>query len=258
MKWIDIFPWKKYVKVYGTIEWLVDYYYEGPPPIVIEYLNRKKEFYEKFVKLLDIKKVKDARVVFFAKKNAIDLKFIEISTSFGIYMTINEDLLIKAINGEDLFEINSVIIKNFRNREVLKNCKNEILELLNNECLTLNEIIERLSFKYEKNTIKNQVRNLLLHGKILKLCRLNTGEVIYGLPGKIYKIRDNLSKESKKKYIRKLILNLIKSKPMNYLEIMEILGLSKNLITSTLRELRKKGMIKKEGDKWIFQISGEG
>ncbi|MEM4705935.1 MAG: winged helix-turn-helix domain-containing protein, partial [Candidatus Methanomethylicaceae archaeon] len=62
----------------------------------------------------------------------------------------------------------------------------------------------------------------------------------------------------KKKYIRKLILNLIKSKPMNYLEIMEIIGLSKNLITSTLRELRKKGMIKKEGDKWIFQTSGEG
>lgn len=258
MSWMEIFPWKKRAKASGTIEWLVDYYYEGPPPMVIDFLNRKKEFFEKFVKLLDIKRTKDARAIIFAKKSALDLKFIEISTSFGIYITTDEDLLIKAINGEDVFEVNSIVIKNFRSREVLKNCRSEILELLNNECLTLNEITERLSFKYERNTIKNQVRNLLSRGKILKLCRLNTGEVVYGLPGKIYRIRENLSKESKKKYIRKLILNLIKSRPMNYLEIVETLGLSKNLVTSALRELKKKGMIRKEGEKWIFQTSGEG
>ncbi|MCS7098353.1 MAG: winged helix-turn-helix domain-containing protein, partial [Candidatus Methanomethyliaceae archaeon] len=123
---------------------------------------------------------------------------------------------------------------------------------------TLNEIIERLSFKYGERTIKNQLRNLLSHKKIIKLCRLNNGRAVFGISGKIYKIRANLSNKSKKEYIRNLILNLISSKPMKYSEIMEILDINRNVITSALRELKKKGIIEKYGELWRIQTSGDG
>lgn len=258
MNWMELFPWRRCVKVAGTIEWLVDYYHDGPPPIAIELLNGKRAFFEKLVKLLDIKKAKDARTIIFAKKSALDPKFVELSTSFGVYVVLDEEFLVKAINGEDVFEVNSAIIKSFKNREIFKSCRDDVLELLSNECLTLNEIMERLSFKYERVMIRNQVRRLLSSERILKLCRLSTGEVVYGLHGRIYRMRDDLSSESKKKYIRGLILDLVRSKPMNYSEIAEALGLSRGLVTSALRELKKKGLVKKQGDKWIPQTSGEG
>ncbi|MCQ5341271.1 MAG: winged helix-turn-helix domain-containing protein [Candidatus Methanomethylicia archaeon] len=253
MEWLKILPWKEKIEIMGTKKWILDYYYEGPPPIVIELLNKKKEFYEKIVKLLDLQKTLYAKTILFLKK-PIDLELIDLATSFSIYIVKDDDGVIKVINGEDIYEINNNTKKNIKSKIIAKECRNSILEIIKDECLTTNEIIDKLKLRFNEKTIRSQIRKLLSKGEIVKLYRLNNGKLVFGIPNKIYPLRENVSKSSRSKYLKNIILSILENRSLTPSEIANIIKVDKSIIIPILRELRKEGKIKRIKNEWMLII----
>ncbi|MGC8935901.1 MAG: hypothetical protein ACP5KV_00850 [Candidatus Methanomethylicaceae archaeon] len=250
---------KRNAVVAGSRNWLVDFYSPGPPPIVVEFLNKRNKFYEKIVKLLDLQKTKDARAIMVATRASIDQDCINLAMNFGIYLVLNgeEHSLKIALSGGDLVEVNNstrTILLKMRNRNLAKECRNEILDLLSRECLTYKEIAARLNLRFGEKTVYAQLRSLRSKGNVVTLCRREDGTAIFGLPAVTYPVRDDLSRPSRALYIKNLILGLLKKrdKPITYLEIMSLLGLQRNIVTSALRDLRRRGLVSKTQDGWTL------
>jgi len=255
---LDI-PVARSVVVSGSKKWLVDYYSPGPPPIAVEFLDKKTKFYEKIVKLLDIRKTKDARAIMVAAKGTIDHDSINLATNFGIYIVMKGDDqgLRAAMSGGDLFDINNStrnLLLSLRNKKIARECRAEILEILSKECLTHKEIVARLKLRFGERTVSTQLRSLRSKGEVVPLCRLEDGAAVFGLPGATYPVREGLSKSSRSVFIRRLILNFLKQKgrPSTYLEMMNYFGLKRNLVTSALRELKRRGEVTKTSEGWTL------
>jgi len=253
-------PGERNVVVPGSKNWLLDYYSPGPPPIAVEFLNKKTKFYEKLVKLLDVRKTMDARAIMLAARGTVDQDAVNLALNFGIYLVINGDDqgLKAALSGGDLAEVNNstrAMLLNMRNRRLASECRREILELLSKECLTIREVASRLRLRFSERTVYSQLRSLHSRGEVISMCRLEDGTAVFGLPGAIYPVREDLSRSSRASYIKNLILNFLKEKgrPATYLEMMSHLGLRRNIVTSALRDLKRKGEVTKTLDGWTLK-----
>lgn len=250
---------KRNAVVAGSRNWLVDFYSPGPPPIVVEFLNKRNRFYEKIVKLLDLQKTKDARAIMVATRGSIDQDCVNLAINFGIYLVLKgeENALKTALSGGDLVEVNNstrTILLSMKSRKLARECRDEILELLSRECLTYKEIAARLNLRFGEKTVYAQLRSLRSKGNIITLCRKEDGTAIFGLTAVAYPVRDDLSRPSRAIYIKNLILGLLKKrgKPTTYIEIMSLLGLRRNIVTSALRDLRRQGLVSKTPEGWTL------
>ncbi|MBC7113448.1 MAG: hypothetical protein H5T34_05480 [Candidatus Methanomethyliales bacterium] len=255
-------PGARNVVVSGSKNWLLDYYSPGPPPIAVEFLNKKTKFYEKLVKLLDIRKTMDARAIMLAARGTIDRDAVNLALNFGIYLVMKGDDqgLKAALGGGDLTEVNNstrAILLNMKNRKLASECRSEILDLLSRECLTIREIISRLRLRFGERTVYSQLRSLRTRGDVISVCRLEDGTAVFGLPGIIYPVREDLSRSSRAAYIKNLILNFLKEKgrPITYLEIMSHFSLKRSIVTSALRDLKRKGKVIKTQGGWTLKES---
>lgn len=248
------------VAVIGSRKWLLDYYLKGPPPVAIEFLNKRSKFFEKIVKLLDLKKTIDARAILVASRGTIDQDSVSLANSFGIYIVLSNDEsgFKGALTGGDIQEINGQTcarLLEMRSRKIAKECRVTILEVLGKECLTYKELSRRLNLRFSERTVYTQLRSLRSKGLIVPMYRRADGKVVFGLPGVEYPLREDLSKKSRVAYVKKLVLNLLRTrtKPMSYLEIMKELGLRRSLVTSALRDLKKKGAVVRGSDGWSIR-----
>jgi hypothetical protein len=240
-------------------EWIVDFFSQGPPPLVVEFLRRgeKTRFYEKLAKLLDIQKSYDSRSVLVVSAGAVDPEEIRLASHFEIYVVAedDEDSFRTAISGGDL-EINRVIIEKIvshKSRKFSEDCRAAILELLNKKWLTTQELREQLRWRYNQKTVNSQIRTLQRKGEILVLGRTTRGEGIFGISGRIYSVRDDLSSPTKTAHLSRAVVDLLRSEehPMPYDWIANSLGVKKHEITAVLRELAKEKVVKKERNGWV-------
>ncbi|MGQ9759916.1 MAG: winged helix-turn-helix domain-containing protein [Candidatus Methanomethylicaceae archaeon] len=254
------FRGERNIAVTGSRNWLIDYYFKGPPPVAIEFLSKRVKFYEKIVKLLDLKKMIDARSIMVVTKGAIDQDSLNLATNFGIYVVMvgDERGLKAALGGDDLQEVNGMARARLlitRSRKAAKECRSAILEALSKECLTYKELAERLKLRFSQRTVYVQLRLLRSKGIIETVCRREDGKAVFGLPGVSYTLREDLSKTSRVAYVKRLVLSFLisRSRPMSYVEIMRDMRLKRGVVTSALRDLKKRGMVERTAEGWVVR-----
>ena len=77
---------------------------------------------------------------------------------------------------------------------------------------------------------------------------------MFGLPGKVYPIRGDLSGPSKVSYLAEAIRRILESKdrPVGYQEMANSLGVRGHVVTSVLREFARSGSIRKVEGGWTL------
>lgn len=239
-------------------EWTVDFFSQGPPPLVVEFLRRreKTKFYEKLAKLLDIQKSYDSRSVLVVSAGAVGPEEIRLASHFEIYVVAedDEDSFRIAVSGGDL-EINRVVMEKIisrKSRKFSEDCRAAILDLLDKRWLTAIELKDQLRWRYNQNTVNSQVRTLGKKGDVLVLGRTTRGEGIFGIPGRIYSVREDLSSPTKTAHLSRAVVDLLgrAEHPMPYDWIANSLGAKKHEITAILRELAKEGKVKRARKGW--------
>jgi len=247
--------------VAGSRRWLLDFYSPGPPPLVVEFLSRrdKRRFPEKLLKLLDVKRSRDARAVLIAAAGSVGSAEVQLATSFGIYLVIDGDQtsLKNAIKGGDVAEVNGAsrerLLKT-KSRSASLECREAIMELLEKGWLTYKELVESLRWRFDSATVYAQLRTLQSKGMVKVLSRTRRGEGVFGLPGRVYPIRGDLSGPSKLSYLAETIRRLLESKdrPVGYQEMTNSLGVRRHVVTSVLRGLARSGSIRKVEGGWAL------
>lgn len=238
--------------------WVLDFFIRGPPPIAIEYLTKqaKGKIYEKLVKLEDVRRSMDCRAViitnFTPKPDAAKL-----CSASGISLVLETDIegLTLALGGALPEEVNQRIFLHFlksRDRQHVRKCREDLRAALDEECLTLKEVVSRLKWTYSEKDIAGQVRRLLRSGEITILARNRRGEGIYGAPDRSYRFRADLSGRCRKEAVRSAALALV-SKSHNGVESGEIataLNITLDAARICLRDLAKQSKILKKGNAW--------
>ncbi len=247
--------------VNATCTWQVAFYSAGPPPVVADLLTsaRRGAFYGELVKLYDIRKVLDARAVIVSARRLLGVDEVRLATSFGIYVVLDGDAesLAMASGGAEVGEVNSRFVSSVlpkRSRRMASGCRNAILALLKEKWLTPEELVSELQLSYGEKTVVNQLRSLARIGKSHLLGRTVLGEGVYGMPGKLYPVRIDLSKSSKLKYLKSAVVQVLEScgRPVSSAEISEMLNVSKHQIRSVLRKLANEHKTAKTSEGWIL------
>ena len=246
---------KKEASVNGSIRWQVDFFREGPPPVVIEQLRtRGLGFFQKVVMLLDIKRYIDARTILLVRRGVVGSDEIQLASSFAIYVVIEGEngTLRAAAEGGEVSEINqsTLLAISHKSRRASGECRSEILELLSERWLTGRELQDELRWRFDPGTVYSKVRALERSKAIAVLGRTKNGEGVLGVPGAFYRIREDLSAPSKKMYISNTIRALLKDRCMSYAEISDSTGIRKQAVSATLRELSRNGFVRRSGSQW--------
>ncbi len=250
-------------RVDGTCEWMVDFYSPGPPPFVVEYLSRsKRDYYEKLVKLLDVKAKLDARAIMVVPRRSLDLRKVQLAGSFGVYVVVegDTDALRRAVQGEDVTALNELAcapLLRVKNRVSARRCRELIVGLLEEGWLTAGELEERLGWGYDAKTVRSQLRTLQLGGLVEVVARARSGEGLYGLPGAPCRLRGDLSRRSRGECLRKMIAGALSAagRPLTSAEIATSLGVPRGIATSTLRELCRAGAARMVDGGWTAGVS---
>jgi predicted ArsR family transcriptional regulator len=245
--------------VTGSRRWLLDFYSPGPPPLVVEFLSRKNrhKFSEKLLKLLDLKKSRDARGVLVVAPGAVSSDDVQLASSFVIYLVIDGDQtsLKSAIKGGDVAEVNGASrerLLKIKSKGASLECREAIIELLEKGWLTYKELAESLRWRFDPATVYAQLRALQSKSAVKVLSRTRRGEGVFGLPDKFYSVRSDLSSLSKVSYLAETISRILKGKdrPVSYQEMANLLGVRRHVVTSVLRGLAKKGSVRKVEGGW--------
>jgi predicted transcriptional regulator len=207
-------------------------------------------------KLLDIQKSYDSRSVLIVSTGTVGPEEIRLASHFEIYVVAedDEDAFRTAVSGGDL-EINRVIMEKIisrKSRKFSEDCRAAILDLLDKRWLTTEELKEQLRWRYSQKTVISQLKTLRKRGNVLILGRTMRGEGIFGLPGKIYLVREDLSSPTKTAHLSRAVVDLLRNAehPIPYDWIANSLGAKKHEITAVLRGLGKKGKVKRERKGW--------
>jgi hypothetical protein len=252
---------KSNVVVAGSRRWLLDFYSPGPPPLVVEFLSRrnKRRFPEKLLKLLDLKKSRDARAVLVVAPGAVGFEDVQLASSFGIYLVVDGDQtsLKNAIKGGDVAEVNVTSRERLlrtKSRGASLECREAVMELLEKGWLTYEELAEQLRWRFDPATVYAQLRTLQSKGEVKVLSRTRRGEGVFGLPGKVYPIRGDLSGPSKISHLAETISRLLESKdlPVTYQEMVNSLGVRRHIVTSVLGGLARSGLIRRVEGGWTL------
>jgi len=247
--------------VAGSRRWLLDFYSPGPPPLVVEFLSRRnmRKFPEKLLKLLDLKKSRDARAVLVVAPGAVGSEDVQLASSLGIYLVIDGDQasLKNAIKGGDVAEVNGASrerLLKIKSRGASMECREAIMELLEKGWLTYKELAESLRWRFDPATVYAQLRTLQSKGAVKVLSRTRRGEGVFGLPDRVYPIRGDLSRQSKISYLAETISHLLegKDRPVSYQEMANSLCVRRHVVTSVLGGLAKNGSIRKVEGGWAF------
>jgi Mn-dependent DtxR family transcriptional regulator len=247
--------------VAGSRRWILDFYFPGPPPLVVEFLSRrnKRKFPEKLLKLLDLRKSKDARAILVFAPGALGFEDVQLALSFGIYSVMDGDQtsLKNAIKGLDVAEVNGALRERLlktKSRGASLECREAILELLEKGWLTYKELAESLRWRFDPATVYAQLRTLQSKGAVKVLSRTRRGEGMFGLPNRVYPLRGDLSNPSKISYLTETINRFLedKNRPVSYQEMANSLGVRRHIITSILGGLAKKGSVRKVEGGWAL------
>jgi hypothetical protein len=242
--------------------WILTFFSNGPPPVAVAYLRGKRigAFFEELVKLSDTKKVWDARAILVAAQSTINNDEVQLATNSEVYVVLDRDNknLEAALNGSDVSEVNRATqakLLGKRSRSSALECRALELDLLSKRWMTLQELVEQLQWRFERRTVKTQVRSLQREKKISICGRTNSGEGLLGTPNGRYKMRPDLSTPTKRILLSREIIHMIgvEAKPLNYKDISERLGVKTHIATATLRGLTKDGTIEKKGDGWTLK-----
>jgi len=227
---------------------------------VVEYLsgpNPKRDYYEKLVKLLDIKARLDARVIMVVPKRSLDLRKVQLAGSFGVYVVVegDTDALRRAMQGEDLTAVNELACApplRVKNRASASKCRELIVGLLEEGWLTAGELEERLGWGYDAKTVRAQLRTLQLGGQVKVVARARSGEGLYGLPGTPCRLREDLSRRSRGECLRRMITGALSAagRPLTSAEIAGLLGVPRGIAASMLRGLCRAGAARRVDGGW--------
>jgi hypothetical protein len=253
----------KDAKVTGSKEWRIDFYSKSYPPLAVEFLSKRDrmKIHEKIVKLLDIRKLLDARGILVAAPGSIDPQDLQVATGLEIYVVMSDDgsAFWDAVKGGDLADINRAAMSQAmvtRNRSLSQSCRSALLELLGERWLTVRELEDQLRWRFAPKTVASQIRSLQRSGFISVLGRTEKGEGILGMPQKSYLIRNDLSGPSKIAYLSKTISEMLASKPgrpLDHSEIAASLGISKHTAAAVLSRLSKQCLAERAKEGWKFK-----
>jgi hypothetical protein len=250
-------------QITGSRAWILSFFSQGPPPIAVVYLHKKRErlFFEELVKLSDIRRVWDARAVLVATPRAIKPDEIQLATNSGIYAVLDGDVanLQVALGGGEISEVNratQVRLLGKKSRSASQECRSLMLDLLSKKWMTIRELEEQLQWRFDGRTVRAQVRRLQRMGKLCVRGRTNHGEGLIGTPSGRYQARPDLSVPTMGFFLSQEIAQLIErgAKPMNYREISEKLGIKAHVTTAVLRGLAGDGVVEKSGAGWKIKI----
>lgn len=246
-------------RVTASKNWTIDFFSRGPPPVAVDCLSRRNRtlFYEKLVKLLDIRKYTDARAILVVDPGSIGPEEVQLASSFEIFVVLDTDAssLRAASEGGELGEINGKALASIlsgRSSKVARECRSAILELLEKNWFTQSELEEQLRWRFSPRTVGSQIKTLERTGHILSLGRTVRGESLFGLPGRLYPLRGDLSNSSRRGCLSKNIKAILEDceRPMTYDEIVARVGAGKHTVTALLRELRRQGFVRKSEEGW--------
>ncbi|MDI9644701.1 MAG: hypothetical protein QFX35_05730 [Candidatus Verstraetearchaeota archaeon] len=248
--------------VNATVSWRVAYYNTGPPPVVAEILrgSSRGAFFEELVKLSDIRLRADARAILISPRRAIGVEKVRLASSFGVYVVLDTDPdgLSLASSGADVGEVNSRAISAIlgsRNRKVASECRAAILALLEERWLTLEELISSLSFSFSARTVSQQLRSLTRSGSVRVLGRTKGGYGVFGIPGRVYPLRGDLSRPSTLRHLSGAVIAVLASsgRALSSGEISESLNASKHQVRRLLRRLSNEGKVERTEIGWALK-----
>lgn len=246
-------------RIAGSRDWALTFFSKGPPPVALSYLHKKKErlFFEELVKLSDVKRVWDARAILVAAPAAIKSDEIQLATSSGVYAILDGDVagLGGALGGGEVSEVNratqaSLIRK--KSRSSSRDCRSLLLDLLSKRWMTLKELEEQLQWRFDKRTVRAQVRRLQREGRLCILGRTRLGEGLLGTPKGSYQVRPDLSAPTLGLFLSQEVTRIVgdAGRPVGYREVAERLGIKAHVATAVLRGLAADGTIAKSGPGW--------
>jgi len=254
-------------KISASKVWILTFFSNGPPPVAVAYLHGKKDraFFEELVKLSDTKKVWDARAILVAAPSTINTDGVQLATNSEVYVVLDGDNknLEAALSGSDVSEVNRATqagLLGKRSRTASQECRSLELDLLSKRWMTLRELEEQLQWRFEARTVKSQARLLQREKKIFTCGRTSSGEGLLGTASGRYKMRSDLSTPTKRMLLSKEIVHLVgvATKPLNYKDISEKLGVKAHMATAALRGLAKEGAVEKKGDGWTLKAKTRG
>ena len=245
----------------GSIGWVVDFYYPGPPPVVLDAIAKRdgKQFYSKFAKLLDLKNSLDARAIMVAIPGGFGIDEAQLATHYGIYLVVDGDSgpLNDALNGKDVQVVNSTMLSRLlqgKSRKHSGECRNAITALLKKSWSTGSELSAQLKWRYDLKTINSQLRTLQLKGEVKVCGRTNSGDGLYGMTGQIYPLREDLSRKTRIKCLSDSLQHYLESKeaPQFSQELADQVKASRYAVRSALRGLSREGLVvKAKGGGWM-------
>jgi len=239
-------------------EWVLDCLIPGPPPVAVELLSRRSggHFYEKVVKLQDLRRAMDCRTVIitgFAPSQGQ----IRLCTAAGISIVLARDAegVRLALGGTSCEEANRrAILHILKSHDRVRSakCREGLLAAFRDDWLTLGEAKSRLRWSYSEEDVAAQVRSLLASGKIALLARSRDGSGIYGVRGRSYAPRDDLSERCRKEASRQAVKEVLAKHTggMTSSEVAEACRMPVERARICLRDLSKRSKVAKEGTLW--------
>lgn len=241
----------------ASAEWVLDCLLPGPPPVAVELLARRGRglFFEKVVKLQDIRRSMDCRTVIVAGY-ALSPEQIRICTAAGISVALGGDPegVSQALRGTPCEEVNgrsALRILKRRNRARSARCRGELLAAFGVEWMTLDEAKSRLRWSFSEVEVAAQVRSLLASGEVALLARTRDGEGVYGLMGRAYAPREDLSERCRKGAFRQAVIDALAGRTgLTSAEVAEACGMSADRARVSLRDLARMSKVAKDGAFW--------
>lgn len=181
----------------------------------------------------------------------------ELCTASGISLVLETDIegASLALGGASPEETNKRIALHFlksRDRRRGRECRDDLLSALSEECLTLKEASSRLKRGYSEEDIAGQARCLLKSRTIKLVARNRRGEGIYGLPVKTYGLRPDLSERCRKEAVRSAVLVLASNSKdgVKPCELANALKIDLCAARICLRDLVKQSKLFRKGNAW--------
>ncbi len=241
----------------ASADWVLDCFLPGPPPVAVELLKRRGRglFFEKVVKLQDVRRSIDCRTVIVAGY-APSPEQVRVCTAAGISVALGGDLegIRQALRGAPCEEVNgrpALQILKRRNRARSARCRGELLAAFGEEWMTLDEAKSRLRWSFSGEEVVAQVRSLLASGEVALLARTRDGDGVYGLIGRAYAPRADLSDRCRKGASRRAVLEALVGRPgLTSAEVAEACGMPAEQARVSLRDLARMSKVVKDGTVW--------
>ncbi len=242
----------------ASADWVLDYYLPGPPPVAVDLLLRRGRglFFEKVVKLQDLRRFMDCRTVIVAGyPPSPDQIRICGASGISIALITDQEGIGHALSGTPCEEVNrrtELQILKRQNRARSEKCRGELLAAFRQECMTMGEAKAKLRWSYSEGEVASQLRALLSSGDIKMLARAKDGGGIYGICGTKCGLRADLSDRCRKEATRRAVTEALAGRPsgMTAVEVAEACGIPVIQSRICLRDLAKASTVSKEGAVW--------